>query len=135
MEFYAEMPQITQKCLNITLLMAKRGHFCQILQRQHLTTGCWFLLDYSLTCHWHSDLIDFHTFSFSVIVFSAEILFLRYRTVPSAIWQIFYELLATWKITAKHKKWAWNICQFCMRLLCDNQFIISTQKYYARNVM
>ena len=38
----------------------------------------------------------------------------RYWKVLSVIWQMFNEL------SAKHEKQAWNICQFCTRLLLHN---------------
>ena len=60
-----------------------------------------------------------HSFSLIVFFFTGIPLL---RSVPSAIWQIFYELsqLATCEIRAKHEAQAWNICQFCTRLQCDN---------------
>ena len=40
--------EITQKCVKITLLLAKRALFVKYYKGQRPTTGCWFLLDYSL---------------------------------------------------------------------------------------
>ena len=51
-------------------------------------------------------------FLFLWLLFITGIPLLRYCTVPSAIWQIFYELsqLATCEIRTKHEAQAWNIC-------------------------
>ena len=46
--------KITQKCVKITLLLAKRALFVKYYKGQPLTTGCWFLLDYFLQSeHWN----------------------------------------------------------------------------------
>ena len=47
MKFYPEILEVTQKCVKITLILAKRALFVKCCRWQRLTTGRWFFLDYS----------------------------------------------------------------------------------------
>ena len=60
MNFTKKCLEITQKRVKITLLLAKRALFVKCYKGQHLITGHWFLLDYSLVLpQWKQGFADF----------------------------------------------------------------------------